>query len=74
MTSINAYYDGHGYVTEGNVVAKQNQRVIITFLDDFVPEREKKSLEDIKKYMNGSSKSVPDGISTLEYIRQLHED
>ena len=42
MTSINAYYDGHGYVTEGNVVAKQNQRVIITFLDDFVPEREKK--------------------------------
>lgn len=37
MVSVHAYYDGHGYVTEGNVAVKPNQRVIITFLDETEP-------------------------------------
>ncbi|MBO7478000.1 MAG: hypothetical protein J6U04_08725 [Salinivirgaceae bacterium] len=46
MTSVCGYYDGTGYVTEGNVAVKPNQRVIITILDDFkTPGR------NLKKYV-----------------------
>ena len=34
MISVNGYYDGHNYITEGNVAVRPNQRVIITFLDE----------------------------------------
>ena len=74
MTSVFAYYDGQKYVTQGNVAVKENQRVIITLLDDFVPKRNQRSLSEIKAYMNNSTRSVPDGVSTVDYIRQLRED
>ena len=47
MLSVNGYYDGHNYVTEGNVAVKPNQRVIITFLDD--DYEEKADIQDAKK-------------------------
>lgn len=65
MLAINGYYDGNGYVTEGNVVVKPNQRVIITLLDDYIPVRHKRSLKEIKSYMKSDSRSVPDGVSTV---------
>lgn len=74
MLSVNGYYDGNGYVTEGNVTVKPNQKVIITLLDDYVPVRPHRSISEIKSYMDGSKKSVPDGISTVDYIRQLREE
>lgn len=54
MLSVNGYYDGHNYITEGNVAVKPNQKVIITFLDDnFEKENEmqekKKELEELHK-------------------------
>ena len=42
MTSFHDYYDGHNYVTQGNVAVKENQKVIITLLDDYQPQRKKK--------------------------------
>ena len=74
MTSIHGYYDGQGYVTQGAVAIKPNQRVIITLLDDYVPTRNKRSLSEIKSYMKGGSRSVPAGMSTIDYIRQLREE
>lgn len=55
MTSIHAYYDGRGYVTQDAVEIKPNQRVIITLFDDYVPTRNKKSLSEIKIYMKGAT-------------------
>ena len=74
MLAVNGYYDGTGYVTEGNVAVKTNQKVIITILDDYIPVRPHRSLSEIKAYMDGTRKSVPEGISTVEYIRRLRED
>ena len=74
MIAINGYYDGNGYVTEGNVAVKTNQKVIITILDDYIPVRPHRSLSEIKVYMDGTRKSVPEGISTVEYILLLRED
>ena len=51
MLAVNGYYDGTGYVTEGNVAVKPYQRVIITFLDEF--EKPKRNL---KKYVGKISK------------------
>ena len=74
MLSVNGYYDGNGYVTEGNVAVKTNQKVIITLLDDYVPVRPHRSISEIKAYKKKKKKSVPDGISTVDYIRQLREE
>lgn len=74
MTSIHAYYDGRGYVTQDAVEIKPNQRVIITLFDDYVPTRNKKSLSEIKIYMKRGSRSVPAGMSTVDYVRQLREE
>ena len=74
MTSVRGYYDGNGYVTEGNVAVKPNQRVIITILDDYVPQHNHRTLSEIKSYADSSSKSVPNGISTVDYVRQLREE
>ncbi|MBP5695123.1 MAG: hypothetical protein J6X11_00575 [Treponema sp.] len=74
MLAINGYYDGTNYVAQENIAIKPNQKVIITVLDDFLPVRRKKSLSEIESYMNASSKSVPDGISAVDYVRRLRED
>ncbi|MBR3732139.1 MAG: hypothetical protein IKQ61_04930 [Spirochaetales bacterium] len=50
MTSVNAYYDGHSYITEGSLAIKPNQRVIITVLDDFIKPKHK-SKRNFKKYI-----------------------
>ncbi|MBQ9206448.1 MAG: hypothetical protein IJ158_07000 [Treponema sp.] len=39
MTAVKGYFDGQNYITEGNVAVKQNQRFIITFLDEFEPQK-----------------------------------
>lgn len=47
MLSVNGYYDGHNYITEGNIAVKPNQRVIITFLDkDFEEEKPKQDAQE----------------------------
>lgn len=73
MVSVQAYYNGSNYITEEEVLVKPNQKVIITLLDDFVPKNKKKTLEEIRSYMKGG-KSVPTGISTVDYIRNLRAD
>lgn len=73
MVAVNAYFDGNNYVLEDNILVKQNQKVIITLLDEFVPKKQPKSLDEIRSYMKGG-KSVPDGVSTVDYIRQLRAD
>lgn len=73
MTAVSAYYDGNNYVTESNVLVKKNQKVIITLLDEYVPQKHKKSLAEIRSYMK-DGKSVPEGVSTVDYIRQLRAD
>lgn len=52
LKSVHAYYDGRKYVTQGNVAAKPNQRVIITFLDEFEPPK-----RNLKKYVGKISTS-----------------
>ncbi|MBP5441686.1 MAG: hypothetical protein J6Y60_00430 [Treponema sp.] len=74
MTSIHAYFDGQSYITQNSVAIQPNQRVIITILDDFITTRKKRTLSEIKSYMKSSPKSVPEGISTVDYIRQLREE
>ena len=55
MLSVKGYFDGQNYVTEGNVAVKANQRVIITFLDEFIyPQR------DLKKFVGKISESDSD--------------
>ena len=67
MLSVNGYYDGNRYVTEGNVAVKPNQRVIITYLDEF--EKPKRNL---KKYVGKISKEDSDLISqTIESGRKV---
>lgn len=45
MVSVKGYFDGQNYITEGNVAVKKDQRVIITFLDEFnTPKRNLKNL------------------------------
>lgn len=47
MLSVNGYYDGHNYITEGNIAVKPNQRVIITFLDkDFEEEKTQQNAQE----------------------------
>ena len=58
MLSVNGYYDGTGYVTEGNVAVKPNQRVIITYLDEF--EKPKRNL---KNYVGKITKEDSDLIA-----------
>lgn len=60
MTAIKAYYDGKKYITEGNVVVKPNQRVIITILDEFEPIK-----RDLKKYVGAVSKEDSDLITKV---------
>ncbi len=74
MLAVKGYYNGSSYVTEEDVAVKPNQKVIITLLDDFVPTRARRSLADIKFYMNSSSKSIPSGMSAVDYVRRLREE
>ena len=55
MLSVKGYFDGENYVTEGNVAVKTNQRVIITFLDEFVHPK-----QDLKKFVGKISESDSD--------------
>lgn len=67
MLAVNGYYDGTRYVTESNVAVKPNQRVIITYLDEF--EKPKRNL---KKYIGKVSKEDSDLISqTVESSRKV---
>ncbi len=70
MIAVKAYYDGQNYITEGNVAVKTNQRVIITFLDEFVsPKR------NLKKYVGKISKSDSDLIAkAVEDGRKVDSD
>ena len=52
LKSVHAYYDGRKYVTQGNIAVKPNQRVIITFLDEFEPPK-----RNLKKYVGKISAS-----------------
>ncbi len=73
MTSVSAYYDGSTYVVTEEVPVRQNQKVIITLLDEYVSPKHRKTLPQIKAYMKGG-RSVPDGLSTVDYVRSLRED
>ncbi len=55
MLAVKAYYDGQNYITDDSVAVKPNQRVIITFLDEFEPPK-----RNLKKYVGKISKSDSD--------------
>lgn len=42
MTTVNGYYDGTAIQALEKIVAKPNQRVIITILDDYIEENKTK--------------------------------
>lgn len=52
MFSVKGYFDGQNYVTEDNVAVKKDQRVIITFLDEF-----NTSKRNLKRFAGKVSKS-----------------
>jgi len=55
MFAEKGYFDGQNYVTEGNVAVKTNQKVIITFLDEFeTPKR------NLKRFVGKISKADSD--------------
>ncbi|MBQ7168096.1 MAG: hypothetical protein IJR93_14245 [Treponema sp.] len=55
MLAVKAYYDGQNYITDDSVTVKPNQRVIITFLDEFEPPK-----RNLKKYVGKINKSDSD--------------
>ncbi len=58
MIAVNGYFDGRNYITEGNVAVKPNQKVIITYLDEFeTPKR------NLRKYVGRISESDSDAIA-----------
>lgn len=62
MFAVKGYFNGQKYVTEGNVVAKKNQRVIITFLDEYhTPKRNLK--EFIGKVSESDSKLIENEVT-----------
>ena len=79
MVAVKAFYDGKNYITEGNVAVKPNQRVIITYLDEFVPEKKRetekkgRSVEELDAIFDSVSGRCHawDGVDVLEYQRQL---
>ena len=67
MLTVNGYYDGNNYITEGNIAVKPNQRVIITFLDEDFDEKtkitEKKlALDEMKKFFGSLSHEEAENI------------
>ena len=73
MHSVTVYYNGYNYITEQAVAVKQNQKVIITFLEETALRPGKKTLAEIRSYMKGG-KSLPDGISNVDYVRSLRAE
>ena len=73
MISFSAYYNGNSYITEEKIDIPKNQKVIITLLDESIPLRSKKSMAEIKSYMIGG-KSIPNGISTVDYVKSLRAE
>jgi len=47
MLSIDGYFDGNTIQVFNNVPAKKNQKVVITFLDEFVEESRNKTARGI---------------------------
>ncbi len=67
MLTVNGYYDGNNYITEGNIAVKPNQRVLITFLDEDFDEKskitEKKlALDEMKKFFGSLSHEEAENI------------
>ena len=73
MTSVRAYYNGMTYVMEEDVPVQVNQKVIITFLNENATEPKKRTLSEIRSYMKGG-RSIPEGMSTVDYVRSLRTD
>lgn len=51
MVAVNGYFDGQNYVAEEQVAVRPNQRVIITVLDEDVPDV--KPQDDARKKNRG---------------------
>lgn len=70
MLAVKGYFDGHNYITEGNVAVKPNQRFIITFLDEF--EKPKRNL---KKFVGKVSAADSDLVAkAVEDGRKVDSD
>jgi len=70
MTSVKAYYDGTNYITQGTVAVRTNQRVIITFLDEFEPPK-----RNLRKYVGKISETDSEIIlKAVEDCRKVDED
>lgn len=70
MLAVKGYFDGHNYITDGNVAVEPNQRVIITFLDEF--EKPKRNL---KKFIGKVSEADSDLIAkVVEDGRKVDSD
>jgi small ligand-binding sensory domain FIST len=70
MMAVKAYYDGQNYITDSTVEVKTNQRVIITFLDEYEPPK-----RNLKKYVGKISKDDSDLVSqAVSECRKVDSD
>lgn len=74
MKSINGYYNGSSYIATETVLARPNQKVIITFLDDVPEKKVKISMQQLESYCSDKTSSVPAGMDAQEYISKMRQD
>ena len=85
MIAVPAYYDGENIKPLEEISIKQNQKVILTIMDEFVGDSKKENFlvgtsEGKKKHRliewakyEVSGKDMRDGLSPEEYVRKLRE-
>lgn len=75
MLALKGYYDGKKFVPLDKVPIKQNQKVIITVLDEFITEEDSKT-KPYKKYVgilsNENFKEIEDALKDFEKV-DTHE-
>ncbi|MBQ9207945.1 MAG: hypothetical protein IJ158_14690 [Treponema sp.] len=76
MLAVNGYYDGNVCLVEERV-SKKPQKVIITFLDDFVQKKENSSTREEKlqalKEVQSLWKKHDNSVSVDEYVRNMRK-
>lgn len=69
MVAVNGYFDGQNYVAEEQVAVRPNQRVIITVLDEDVPDVKpqddaRKKIEVMKRFFGSLTHEEAETIRT----------
>ena len=74
MFAVKGYFDGHNYVTEGNVAVKPNQRVIITFLDDDIEDGKQKMPDETYNRLAGDMAQIVTNSARATIWEQIKND